>query len=90
MSQTIHDQIVFFASSASDGERDNMISALKLITNLMKGQKLGKVVKSVEDGSKRKVNNALRHLFSADNKRAFVTMVMRPNTKKRKHSESEL
>ena len=72
---TVHEQIAFSAHAALDGEGDNKICTLKLITNLMKGNTLVVVVSSLEEGNKETFTDALRHFISADNNTSLVTTV---------------
>ena len=44
LGDTANEQVVFPAYGAPDGESDNMINALKLVTNLRKRKKFGVVV----------------------------------------------
>ena len=57
----------FSGVRSSDGERDHMISALKLVTNLMKGNKPGVVVKGLADSSKNRLAEALESSIPVDN-----------------------
>ena len=45
----VHEQIAFLAYAAPDEECNNLICALKLITNLMKGNKPGIAARSLEE-----------------------------------------
>ena len=63
-------QVVFPAYGATDGECDHLICILMLVTNLMKGNKLGVVVKGSADRSENRLAEAL---IAVDNARALVT-----------------
>ena len=74
LTMQIRDTTRIRASSQTESAT-TFFRALKLITQLVKGNKLGVVVKSVEEeGSKKKVTDALRQFTAADNQRALVTM----------------
>ena len=64
----------FRRAGAPDGVCDDLITALKLVTKLIKGNKLGVEVKGVADNSKNRVTEALASLISRDNARALGTM----------------
>ena len=55
-------------------ECDNTISALKLVTHKVKGNKLGVEVKGHAESSKDRLGEALTTSISVDNAGAFVTM----------------
>ena len=61
-------------SGAPDGECDNIIRALKLVTNLTKGKELGVEVKGFTDSSQERLAEPFGTFFSPDNARALVTM----------------
>ena len=65
----MHDQIGFPACAAPDEKCDNLFCAPKLVSNLLNGNKLRIVVKRPEDGSQRKILDALRQFVSANNQR---------------------
>ena len=56
---TASEQVFFPTCGAPDGECDNMISALILVKNLMKCNKLGVVVKGLTEISKNRLTEAL-------------------------------
>ena len=62
-------QIGFTACAAPDEKCDNLFCAPKLVSNLLNGNKLRIVVKRLEDGSQRKITDAVRQFVSADNQR---------------------
>ena len=51
-----------------------MISALKLVTNLVKGNKLGVEVKGLTEKSKERLAEPLATFISVENARVLVTM----------------
>ena len=53
---TANEQVVFHAHGAPDGECGNMVSALKLVTNLIEGNKLGVEVKGLTESSKERID----------------------------------
>ena len=70
----MRDQIGFPACSAPDEKCDNPSCAPKLVSNLLNGNKVRIVVKRPEDGSQRKILDAVRQFVSADNQRGSVSM----------------
>ena len=71
---TAKEQVVFLAYGAPDGERDNMISVLKLVTNLMKCNKLNVEVKGLTDTSKERLAEAMATFNSVDDASTLVTL----------------
>ena len=71
---TVHDQIGFPACAAPDEKCDNLVCAPKLVSNLLNGNKVRIVVKRLEDGSQRKITDAVWQFVSADNQRGWVSM----------------
>ena len=69
---TSNAQEVFPAYGAPDGESDNTISALKLVTNLIKGSKLGVEAKGFNESSKNRLVEALATIISVDRARTLV------------------
>ena len=66
---------MFFAHSALAGEFDNMICVLKLVTNLVKGDKFGLKVKGLTEGRREKAcGEEFATFISVDNARDLVTM----------------
>ena len=70
---THRDRVVFLAHGALDGERDNMVCVLKLVTNLLKGNRFGVEVKGLTKG-REKLAEALATFISVNN--TLVTMVV--------------
>ena len=71
---TANEQVVFPAYGARNGDCDHMISSAKLVTHLMKGNKLGVVVKGLSEISKNRLAEALESFIAMDSARASVTM----------------
>ena len=65
----VHDQIGVSAYAAPGGECDNLFCAPKLVSKLLNGNRLRIVVRRLEDGSQRKITDAVRQFVSADNQR---------------------
>ena len=68
-------QILFMAYVAVGEECDIMICALKLIVNLVRGNKFGLEVRGLLESRKRQLADASATFISVDNVRASVTMV---------------
>ena len=65
----MRDQIFFPACAAPDEKCDNLVCVPKLVSNLLNGNKVRIVVKRLEDGSQRKITDAVWQFVSADNQR---------------------
>ena len=70
---TANEQVVFAAYSALNGEFDNMICVLKLVTNLEKGNTFEVKCKGLTEDSREKLAEALATFISVDNTRASVS-----------------
>ena len=71
---TVKEQLVLLAHRASDGECDNMISALKRFTNSVEGNKLSVEVNGPTESSRERLVDALANFISVESARALVTM----------------
>ena len=71
---TANEQVVFTAYGALDGECYKMISALKLVTNLIKGNKLGVEVKRPYRKQSEQTCGCFVVVHFGGEARAFVTM----------------
>ena len=98
---TANEELVFPAYGAPDGECYNIISAFKLITNLIKGDEFGVEARGLVKGSKEELAEALATFIFVDNARAFVTLgelarfqeahrVLLPNFNKQIHKRAEV
>ena len=59
----MNEQVCFLADGAPDGECANMTSALTLVTNLTKGNKLGVEVKDLAESGRERLTEALATLL---------------------------
>ena len=63
---TAHEHVVFPVYGAPDGECDRIISALELVTNVMKGNKLGVVVQGFTERSENRLAGAFGSSIAVD------------------------
>ena len=70
----MQDHIVCLCARGARRKVRHFFCALKLITTLTRGNKLGTVVTSCEEGNKTIITEVLRQFTAADNARALVTI----------------